>query len=121
MLNDRITLTKADASAQNYDAVKKFPTSTVRSDATRDLDQPQTITVSHEETRDGKRRNSVILLDKVVLDAGDLVTLGTARLQFKASFDKQQITFADLLEMKDQMVELLNSPDFFTKFSNQEH
>ena len=121
MLNDRITLTKADASSQNFDAVRKFPASTVRSDATRDLDQPQTITISHQDTKDGKRRNSVILCDKVVLDSGDLVTLGTARLQFKASFDLEQITSADLLEMKDQLVELLNSTDFFTKFLNQEH
>lgn len=119
MFTDRITLTKSDASSQDYDASIRNSTSTVRTDATRSLDQPMGITISHEQTKDKKRTNSAVMLDKSVLDA-DEVTIGNARVLVKLSYDNEVISASDIEEMVDQVKEFLTSANI-AKLLNREH
>lgn len=120
MFSDRITLTDAAAAAQDYDAVEIKSNSTVRRDATRDLDQPMALTVSHETTKDKKRVNSAVMLDRTELDSGDGVTLGNARILCKISYDVEQITAAHLQEMVEEVKEFLSTANV-TKLLNKEH
>lgn len=118
--SDRITLQNATPADQHYDAVIKNSNSTVRRDASRPLDQPMALTVSHETTKDGKRVNTAVMLDKTVLDSGDNVTLGNARVLFKLSYDVQQLTSSELQEMIDEVKEFLSASNC-TKLFNKEH
>lgn len=117
---DRITLQDATPADQHYDAVVKNSNSTVRRDSSRPLDQPMALTISHETTKDQKRVNSAIMLDKTVLDSGDNVTLGNARILFKLSYDVQQLTSVELSEMIDEIKEFLSVANV-TKLLNKEH
>jgi hypothetical protein len=60
------------------------------------------------------------MLDRVKLDSGDQVTLGSARALLKLSFDNQIITAADLQEMVAQLKELCTEANI-TKLLNKEH
>jgi hypothetical protein len=120
MFTDDITLQDATASDQVYSRVSSTSNSSIRRDATRPLDQPMALTISHETSKDKKRVNSAVMLDKTVLDSGDSVTLGNARVLFKLSYDVEQITASDLSEMIDEVVEFLSSANQ-TKLLNKEH
>lgn len=118
--SDRITLQNDDPADQHYDVVSISTNRTVRRDASMPLDQPMALTISHEVTKDKKRVNSAVMLDRTVLDSGDSVTLGTARILFKMSYDVEQITSTHLQEMVEEVKELLSTANI-TKLLNQEH
>jgi hypothetical protein len=117
---DRITLQDATPADQHFDKVSSATNSTVRRDASQPLDQPQALTISHEVTKDQKRVNSAVMLDRTVLDSGDSVTLGNARVLVKLSYDVEQITAADITEMVDEVKEFLSTANV-TKLLNREH
>lgn len=121
MFADRITLQDATPADQHYDAVIHESTKTVRRDASRSLDQPMALTISHEVAKDKSHVNTAVMLDRTELDAGDGVTLGNARVLFKLSYDVEQITSAMLDEMVDEIIEFLQVAGNLTKLYNQEH
>lgn len=116
---ESITLTKADASSQVYSTVSKNDKRTIRRDATRGLDQPMSLTVSHEEINGGKRVNTAVIIDRTDLD-DDLVTLGNLRVLCKVTYDKEVISAASIDEALDELKEFLTAANI-TKLLNQEH
>ena len=120
MFTDSIVLQDSTPADQTYDRVSSTSTSSVRRDATRELDQPMALTISHETSKDQKHVNTAVMLDKTVLDAGDSVTLGNARVLVKLSYDVEQITAADIAEMVDEVKEFLSAANV-TKLLNKEH
>lgn len=120
MFSDRITLQDSTPADMHFDAAVKSSTSTVRTVAGEPLDQPRALTISHETTKDKRRVNTAVMLDRSVLDTGDSITIGNARLLFKISYDVEQITATDLEEMRAQMVEFLSASNL-TKLLNKEH
>jgi hypothetical protein len=120
MFTDRITLQDATPADQHYDAVVLGSTKTIRRDASRDLDQPMALTISHEVSKDSKHVNSAVMLDRTELDSGDSVTLGNARVLLKISYDTEQITGAMIQEMVDEIKEFASTANV-TKLLNREH
>jgi hypothetical protein len=119
VFNDDITLTNADTTSQTMSAIIKNSRSTVRKDASQPLDEPQALTISHEVSKDKKRQNSAVILDRTVLDA-DEVTLGNLRVVVRVSFDTGQITEAMIQEAIAKQIEFLTTANV-TKLVNGEH
>jgi hypothetical protein len=117
---DTIELTDALAATQEYVAAIKNSTSTIRRDPARPIDQTMALKISHETSKDKSRVNTAVMLDKTVLDSGDSVTLGNARVLAKISYDVNQLTEADIQEMVAEIVEFLTEANI-TKLLNQEH
>lgn len=121
MFTDTITLQDVTPADQDYDLVSRASSSSIRRDATRALDQPMALTISHETSKDKKRVNTAVMLDKTVLDSGDNVTLGNARVLVKISYDIEQIDAAAIQEMVNEVVEFVGTDANVTKLLNLEH
>lgn len=117
---DKITLQDSVPADQEYDKVSSTTNSTIRRDATRPLDQPMALTISHEVSKDKKKVNTAVMLDKTVLDSGDSVTLGNSRILVKFTYDVEQISAADISEQVEEIKEFLSAGNV-TKLLNREH
>lgn len=80
MYATRITL-----GIDNFDLVSSMPYRSMRSNATRPMSEPQTLTISHEETKSGVRNSVVILEDVEVINTGTSVIKDSIKAQLKLS------------------------------------
>jgi len=93
-----------------YDETVRGPNSTIRSVSAAPIDEPQTLTVSHETSKDGKRRNSAIILKDVVKD-DDNVSYGNVQVMLKVSSDLQIVPKATIKALVAVLISLLLETD----------
>jgi len=96
MLNNtlQVTDTGAIVPSSEYAVVEMLQKSSLYSDASAPIDEPSTLFVSHELSKDGNTRNSVIILKDIVLDA-DEVTTGRNQAMFKLTSDINVVSKAE--------------------------
>lgn len=112
----------------SYSTTVSRPTSTVRNDGTQPIDEPISLTVSHETAKNGKV-NSVVYIDiieKVPCDSACQLTPGVSgvRGQFKLSYNPLEGA-ADLAANTalaiDQIKLFLSDTALVAKLLNKEH
>jgi hypothetical protein len=112
---------------ETFSLVSVRPTSSVRSDATTDLNTPNTLTVSHETAKDGGVQ-SVIYNDRSYIEACN-TTCGTpasqrrVRAQFKLSYNptgEYEFLEQDIRTALTQLITFLGVTANVTKFLNKE-
>jgi len=120
MFNNDVTL-----DTTTYSLVSERPTSSLRRDATQPLDNPVSVTISHETSNNGKV-SSVIYFDddKIATTAEGGVVSSLARAQFKLTYNpnegRDDLT-AVLQKGIDVIESFLADPNNISKFLNKEH
>lgn len=118
MYNSRITIGEI-----NYDLVSQMPYRSMRSNAARPINEPQTLTVSHETTKSGLRSSVIILEDVKVLNTSTSIIKDSIKAQFKIQFKPYsgradiEVTIASLIE---SLTAFIADPTNIDKLLNQE-
>lgn len=119
MLGQSLTTTTS-----TYSTISVRPTSTFRGDAARPLDNPRTLTVSHDVAKSG-RVSTVIYIDdnQMVSSASTLPKTSNIRGQLKFSYNPVEgrtDIATDIAEIFAELKEIL-TPSNLTKILNKEH
>jgi len=110
---------------KTYDLQSQRTLSSTRGDASRAVGEPRSLTISHENAKNG-RRSSVIIFDdtKIVSVAGASVpVVDNVRVLLKVQFAPsggRTTTAADINELLTQLTTFLGTPANITKLLNQE-
>lgn len=109
----------------NYDLVSQSPYRSMRSDATKPVSEPSTLTISHEVAKTGRRSSVVILDDNAVINSGTSITKDSIKSQFKIQFNPYSgRTAADIeTTINEQIAQLqafISVPGNIDKFLNLE-
>lgn len=107
-----------------FSLVSQRATSSLRADPAMPLEEPRTLTISHETQKNG-RVASVIYIDdlQTVTSSSVLPTLSSVRLQLKLQYNPTEgRTDLDTVipEIYAQLKEILTTANL-TKFLNKEH
>jgi hypothetical protein len=118
MYNSRITI-----GTTNFDLVSQMPYRSMRSNAARSINEPQTLTVSHETAKSGLRSSVIILEDVKVLNTQTSAIKDSIKAQFKIQFKPYsgrtdiEVTIGELISALSAFVA---DPDNVDKLLNQE-
>lgn len=107
----------------NYDLVSQSPYRSMRSDATKPVNEPSTLTISHEVAKNGRRSSVVILDDNAVINSGTLITKDSIKAQFKIQFNPysgRTDIEATISELITELTAFLAVPANVDKFLNLE-
>jgi hypothetical protein len=107
-----------------YSLIQERPTSSVRRDASKPLDNPVGFTISHETSKNGKISSVFYFDDEKIVDVAGVPVSSNARVQFKISYNptegRTDLTTA-LQKGIDVLESFLADPTNVTKFLNLEH
>lgn len=109
--------------SSNYDLISQMPYRSTRSVAGKPVNEPSTLTISHEVAKNGRRSSVVILDDNAVINSGTLVTKDSIKAQFKVQFNPYsgradiETTIGDLIT---ELTAFLAVPANIDKFLNLE-
>jgi len=84
---------------RTYALVSSTANSSLYSDGEAALDQPRTLLVSHEMSKDKSVRNTAIIFKDIVLDAEDGVTTGRNQVMVKVTTDVNVVSKADIIKL----------------------
>lgn len=70
----------------NYDLVSQSPYRSMRSNSAKPVNEPETLTISHETAKSGTRSSVLILDDVAVLNTTNSIIKDSIRTQFKIQF-----------------------------------
>lgn len=108
---------------RTYNLIAQRATSSVRSDATQPLSEPNTLTISHENVKSGRRNSVVILEDQKTISNGTAIINDSMKIMVKVSynpFSGRTDIGVDLENLRAELVAFLSVPANFTKLLNQE-
>lgn len=96
----------------------------IRSDAAQPLSEPNTLTISHENAKNG-RRSSVVIFDdiKVLTSSSTLPLQDNVKVMLKVQFNPlggRTTNEADINALLADLVSFISEPTNVTKFLNQE-
>lgn len=105
-----------------YSLTAQRVNSSIRGDASQPLSEPNLLTISHENAKNG-RRSSVIILDDTKIVGGTTIVPSTVRTLLKLQFNplegRTDIETA-LAAQIAEVVEFLSNPALVAKILNQE-
>lgn len=107
-----------------FSLVSQRATSSLRSDAAQPVDEPRTLTVSHEVQTNGKVSTAVFLDDVGNVSSITNAMSSSVRVLLKFQYNPLEgRTDLDTVvpELITQLVEILESPNFVDKLMNKEH
>ena len=119
MLNQDITL-----GTSVYSLITQRATSSLRSDASRALDLPVSLTVAHETASSGRISSAAYLdSDEVVEDANGVPSTDTVRVMLKLQYNPlsgRTTTETELLRLRDQVIAFISDATNWDKMLNKE-
>lgn len=107
----------------NYELVSQNPYRSMRSNSAKPVNEPQTLTISHETTKTGTRSSVLIFEDVGVINTTASIVKDSIKTQFKLQFkpysgraDIENVINAQIASLQ----EFLAVPANIDKFINQE-
>lgn len=109
--------------SKNYDLVSQNPYRSMRSDSSKPVNEPTTLTISHEVAKNGRRSSVVILDDNAVINSGTMITKDSIKAQFKIQFNPysgRADIEAKINELIVELTDFVSVPANIDKFLNLE-